>query len=226
MPILVVCQNCKKSFQVNEKFAGKSGPCPKCKATIKVPEKAQEVKVHGGEDFATGGRNAAGKLVLKPIVREQTKFRPAMAGAIGGVCLAVIVLAWLGGRIGLFGNIVGAGIGLLLVSPLLVMAAYTFLYDDELEPYRGMALYARVAACAATYMLLWAAFAYLRGVVRPQEMEAWMWVVIAPPFFVVGTLAGWFSFDLEPTNGFFHYTFYLLVTMILGWLAGMGWPWM
>ena len=40
------------------------------------------------------------------------------------------------------------GIGLLLVSPPLAVAAYTFLRDDELEAYRGMQLYIRAAVCA------------------------------------------------------------------------------
>jgi hypothetical protein len=31
--------------------------------------------------------------------------------------------------------------------------------------------------------------------------------------------------DLEYGNGFFHYAFYLLVTVLLRWLAGMGWVW-
>ena len=47
-------------------------------------------------------------------------------------------------------------IGLLLVSPVLVVAAYTFLRDDELEPYRGLPLLIRSAACAAAYAVLWA----------------------------------------------------------------------
>ena len=42
---------------------------------------------------------------------------------------------------------------------------------------------------------------------------------------VVGAAAGKFSFDLETANGFFHYAFYVAVTMILGAIAGLGWAW-
>ena len=45
------------------------------------------------------------------------------------------------------------------------------------------------------------------------------------PAFVVGTLAAATSLELEYGNAFFHYLFYLSVTVLLRWLAGMGWVW-
>ena len=48
------------------------------------------------------------------------------------------------------------------------------------------------------------------------------WFLVAPPFLIVGAMAGKFSFDLETTNGFFHYAFYVAVTMILGAIADLG----
>lgn len=38
MPILVTCPGCKAQFNVSDKFAGKQGPCPKCKAVISIPK--------------------------------------------------------------------------------------------------------------------------------------------------------------------------------------------
>src|SRR4026209_2147468 len=69
MAIDVVCQACKTRFQVSEKFAGKSGPCPKCKTTIKIPEKAQEVVIHAPE--VSGPKDSKGQAVLKPIARVE-----------------------------------------------------------------------------------------------------------------------------------------------------------
>lgn len=221
MSILVVCPGCKKSFQVNEKFAGKSGPCPKCKTLMKIPEKSEEIKIHGGEQFSTGGRDAAGKLVLKPIARKQFRLKPAIGVAIGAAAVVCLLVAWLGGRAGFFSHFLGASLGLLVVSPGLVLAAYTFLYDDELEPFRGKELYIRAAACAAVYLVLWGVFLYVLGAVQPEGM--WEWFYIVPPFLVVGGLTGWFAFDLEPGNGFFHYAFYALVTTILAWIANCQW---
>jgi hypothetical protein len=225
MSILVVCHGCKKSFQVSEKFAGKTGPCPKCKATIKIPEKAEEVKVHGGEDFATGGRTTSGQLALKPIARKKVKADAKTIGIIAGATVGVIVLALVFRIVPIDHYVVGT-LGLLLLSPLLTLAAYTFLYDDESEPYRGRVLYIRVAACAAVYALLWAVFVYVRGSVAEEgTIDLPYWIVIVPSFVLPGAAAAYLSLDLEPSNAFFHYAFYLVITSLLAAIAGMGWAW-
>jgi hypothetical protein len=222
MAILVVCPSCKSRFQVSDKFAGRSGSCPKCKGTITIPSTKEEIKIHGGEDFATGGRNAAGKLVLKPIARQETRFRPLTAALVGGGTLLVVLLDWLGGRY-LRDSALLCVAGLLLISPPLVIAAYTVLYDDELESHRGKALYLRAAVCSLVYILLWCIFSYM--VARGFTGEVWSWLFVAPPFLVMGALTALACFDLDFGNGIFHFAFYVLVTILLRWVAGMDWVW-
>jgi len=222
MSILVVCPGCRKSFQVSEKFAGKSGPCPGCKTVIKVPEKSQEVKVHAPTQFASGGRSVSGKLVTKPIARSQTKVDANVAAIIGAAAICVLVLAWATGSV-LQTSLVLSAVGLLVVSPPLVVAAYAFLRNEELEPYRGTALYVRAAVCALGYVALWGAFAYVSPRVPVEEL--WTWVFLAPPLFVLGGLIAVGSLDLDFDSGFFHYAFYVLATLVLRWAAGMPWPW-
>ena len=224
MSILVVCTGCKKSFQVNDKFAGKSGPCPKCKTVIRVPEKSAEVKVHTPEAFGTGGRSTTGKLLLKPIDREDVKFRPVMGYGVGGAVLGLLAATWVLGLTGLLENYVVRGAALLVISPVLAVSAYTFLRDDELEPYRGRELFIRAGICSAVYMILWATFAYVMNNVN-HPVELWLWFVIGPPLIAIGAAAGWLSFDIEPGDGFCHYSFYLLVTVLLGWVGRLGWVW-
>jgi hypothetical protein len=225
MSILVVCPGCKKSFRFKDQFAGKSGRCSECKAIIHVPKKSEEVKIHGGEQFDRGGRDAAGQLVLKPIARKQVRFEPVVTAAVAGSTVCLLAVTWAAGKMELIQRFWAVrAIGLLLVSPALVIAAYTFLRDDELEPYRGLPLLIRSAACAAAYAVLWALLAYVLDVVQPG-IEIYLWMIIAIPPLVLGSLAAWLSLDLEPTNGFFHYGFYLLVTMVLGWVGGLGWVW-
>jgi hypothetical protein len=225
MSILVVCPGCKKSFQVKDQFAGRSGPCPKCKTAIHVPKKSEEVKVHGGEQFATGGRDAAGQLVLKPIARQQVRFNPVVTAAIAGSAVGALVVTWAARLIeGAWGRACAVSAICLLISPLLVVAAYTFLRDDELEPYRGLPLAIRAAACAAAYAVLWGLLVYVLQVVQPG-MALYLWMLIAAPALAAGSAAAYLSLDLDPTNGFFHYGFYLLVTMLLGWVGGLGWVW-
>ena len=62
MSIPVICRGCHARFKVSDKFAGKSGACPKCKATINVPTKEEEVKVHAPAEFAAGGRGRGGRF--------------------------------------------------------------------------------------------------------------------------------------------------------------------
>jgi predicted Zn finger-like uncharacterized protein len=81
MPIQVVCPSCHARFSVSEKFAGKKGPCPKCKTVIQVPEATEEIKIHAPEQSEAGAKGTGGRHVLKPIERKETKVQPRISGA-------------------------------------------------------------------------------------------------------------------------------------------------
>lgn len=224
MSIIVVCPECRKTFKVSDKFAGKSGACPNCKHTLEVPAKAQEVTVHAPTKFAEGGRGTSGKLLLKPVAYDQPKIEPVNVAIIAAASLAAIAVAWLGGRMGLFQNPIALAVGLLLVSPPLAAGAYTVLRNDELEPYRGKALYIRSGLCGLAYVVLWGVFAMLaaRGVVTG---DVWIWLFVLPPFMVAGGMLSMAALDLDFGNGLFHYVFYVMVTVLLHRIAGLKWVW-
>jgi hypothetical protein len=92
MAITVVCPGCHGRFSVSDKFGGKQGPCPKCKTVISIPKAADEVKIHSPEDYG-GAKTTTGKLVLKPIAREQTKLSTAWVAAIGAATIITLGLA-------------------------------------------------------------------------------------------------------------------------------------
>jgi hypothetical protein len=223
MAILVVCPSCKSRFQVSDKYAGKSGACPKCKGTITVPSAAPEVTIHGPSEFSSGGRNAAGQLVLKPIARKETRFSPATAAIIGGAALVVLLLAWAGGRVQAWEHLPLRLLGLLIITPPLMVAFYWVLYDDELEPHQGKPLYLRVAVSALAYIVLWGIFDYVVG--RGLTGEIWSWLFVVPPFLILGGLTALACFDLDFGSGCLHYAFYVLVIILLRWVAGMDWIW-
>ena len=80
MPIQVTCPGCLKRFTVNDKFAGKSGPCPSCRKVIKIPDKSEEVVIHAPEQ--SGPKDSTGKSVLKPLRRKEVKLSmPVMLAA-------------------------------------------------------------------------------------------------------------------------------------------------
>jgi hypothetical protein len=224
MAILVVCPACRKSFQVSDKFAGKSGPCPNCKKILQVPDKSQEVTVHAPEEFAGGGRSTSGKLLIKPESFAATKAKPVTVALIVAAVIVVFALAFVGRLIEPPGRYIFAIVGLLALSPALAVAGYAVLRDQELEPYRGKELYIRSSLCALAYVLIWGGFWLLtsRGLITGQ---LWSWVVVAPAFLAFGGMFGLATLDLDYGDAVFHYSFYLLVTIILRWAAGLHWIW-
>jgi hypothetical protein len=222
MPISVLCPGCQARFSVSEKFAGKKGPCPKCKQIITVPEVPKdEVKIHVPEEFASGGKSAQGRPVLKPIARKETKLKAGTIAAIAGSALAVFVLAYL--LRGVSDTVKGVLIfaGLMFVAPALVIAGYTFLRNDEIEPYRGQSLWARAGLCAVVYAALWGVYAILNGYGLIGG-ETYYWFFIGPIFIAAGAAASFATLDLDFGSAAMHYCFFLLVTLLLR--AALGLP--
>lgn len=222
MPISVVCPGCKARFTVSEKFAGKKGPCPKCKIVITVPDKpAEEVKVHAPEQFASGGKDTKGRPVLKPIARKDTRLSATSAVAICGAVIVTLVIAFL--LRGVFNNsnkLPIIAVGLLIVSPPLAVAGYTFLRDDELEPYRARALVIRAVLCGLGYAALWGAYWPLsaNGIISG---EPWQWLFVAPAFIAVGAGLAFACLDLDFGSAAMHYCFYVAVTLLLRFAIGL-----
>jgi len=223
MAIRVICPGCHKRFQVSDKFAGQTGACPSCKHAIRVPTKEEEVTVHAPEAFESGGRGVSGKLTLKPIARRETRLPPvALVGIVAGA-LMVLFISWIAGRV-FQESLLFRVVGLLIISPPLVLAGYGFLHnDDDLEPLSGTALLGRSGLCALFSVLLWGIFSYVSGYVLTGEV--WNWFLVAPPLLIMGALAGLGCLDLDFGSAFLLYSFYVLITMFLGFLAGLGWIW-
>jgi hypothetical protein len=223
MAINVTCPGCLTRFKVSDRFAGRSGACPKCKSPIRVPSKEEAVQVHSPQEFAHGGRSKEGKLLLKPIARGQGKFSLGVAVAVLAAIAAVFAGAALAGGI-LRDYLVVRSVALLLVSPPLVWAGYLFLRDDDnLEIFAGRMLLVRTAICAAAYAALWGVFGYVSSFTITGEV--WNWLLTAPPFVISGALVALACYDLDFGSGCLHYGFYVLVTSLLRAAAGMGWLW-
>lgn len=232
MPISVICPGCHARFQVSEKFGGRQGPCPKCKTIINIPKESEQVKIAEPEDYG-GAKDTKGKLVLKPIEREEAKFNTNAAVAIGAACLVTLGLAWILGRSAPVVE-VGVGtavhtvrevswlvlaLGAVIVAPPLVLAGYSFLREDELEPYRGAALWIRTLVCSAVYAGLWGAYAFLSA--KGYLNGAQSWLFAGPPIIAVGAGAGYATLDLEFGSAVFHYGLYLGVTIVLRLVMGL-----
>lgn len=222
MPIQVTCTKCHSRFRVSDKFAGKSGPCPKCKTILKIPSKEEEVVIHAPED--EGPKDAKGVSILKPIARKETEFSVPLTVAAVGICLIVPLIAYLLGRVSSGSPawwILAPG-ALMLAFPT-VWAGYAFLRNHELEPYSGMELLVRVAICAFVYTLLWGVHVLFGSFAFPnaETLEIWQLMVLGAVMLLPGTVAALATLDLDGLNAGIHCAMYLLATIGLRLLMGL-----
>lgn len=218
MPINVVCPGCKKRFSVDDKFAGKQGPCPKCKTVIKVPDKTEEVVIHEPEGF--GPKDTKGRAVLKPIARKEARFSPVLAAVAGVLSFVVLLAAWmLRGQASTLLLVIGA----LALAPPLVWSGYAFLRDDEYEPFRGRELWIRLGACSLVYALLWGLIPLIAGYgLRLDELELIHMAFLAPLLIGLGAFTAYASLDFDFGVGALHYGLYLTVTVVLRLILGLS----
>jgi len=203
-------------FRVSDKFAGRTGPCPKCKKPITVPsDTVKEVKIHGPEDEAAlPGRAPTAPIVFVEQPIPKVAYMAVAVGSVAAMLLALLSrFMWGPGQ---------APVWLLAASAAIVAMpcawiGYELVRDRELEAYRGRSLIVRAAICGAVYALLWA----VRGFLPPDlTNDMWPWVYIGPPFLVAGGLAALASFDLDWGTGVAHFSLYVMFTAVLRWLAG------
>ena len=173
-----------------------------------------------------GVKDSTGRPVTKPISRDETRLNPNVAVAIGAAALVTLGLAWLIGRAaqtdeGPAVSLVVLGAGAVILALPLVLAGYSFLRDDELEPYRGKELWIRATICALLYAGLWGVYAFLsaHGYLSSENTQAW--VFAGPMFLGVGGAIAYAAFDLEFGPAVFHYAFYLAVTVLLRMVMGL-----
>lgn len=217
MAIPVTCPSCMKRFSVSDKFAGKAGPCPNCKKTIRIPEKSDEIVIHAPDEAAP--KDAKGRSILKPIRRTEVNLSMPVTLA---AALSTVVVFGIAFGLGLSG---GAPVPLLIVGSLLlavplVFVGYWFLHDDELGSYRGRELLIRCGVCGVVFAALWGLYAYLPPYLTGDaEISGMEVAMLLPIMIVLGTIASVLTFELEVLQGTLHYGFYLIITLVLAWLA-------
>lgn len=224
MAINVTCPGCLKRFSVADKFAGKVGPCPNCKAKITIPKKEDEVIIHAPEHSEAGAVGAGGRHVLKTYKRTDTKFQPLVFTAVAGFVLVAVLIALVARSAGMHDTWLKA-VAAAVLGPPIAWAGYTFLRDAEFEGYRGLNLAMRAAACGLVFALLWGIFWFLGERFFRSDfskgLEIWQMVVLIVPVFAAGILAGYAALDLDPGSAFFLCAMYFAITIGLRLVAGM-----
>ncbi|EGF29646.1 hypothetical protein [Rhodopirellula baltica] len=224
MPIQVTCPNCLKRFQVSDKFAGKQGPCPACKKTIRVPDASEAVTIHAPED--DGPKDSKGQSVLKPITRKDRDFTRRHLYIAAGVVLGMLFLA-LGFRFAMGGAPLWAQIiGVLLLAPPVVRTGYSFVHDAELEPYAGVELRNRVLICSAVYAAIWLVYAFVPAYVleldHANEMSWTTAGIVFSVMILIGAAVSVGAFELEFVSGLAQSGLYFVTVILLALIAGVS----
>ena len=217
MAIQVLCGSCKATFTVSDQFAGRTGPCPKCKKPITIPATpVKAVVIHEPEAPSTTS-TATGRAPTAPLKRTDRPVSALQWTLVGvGTVLAVVAAAvarvqWDRDPPAWF-LLAGA---VILAIPC-ARLGYAAIRDRELQPYRGRSLLLRTLICAAVYVALWVARGYL-----PAEIEMWEWLYYAPVFIAVGAFAAFACFDFDSGSAIAHFSLFLMVSAALRWLAGI-----
>lgn len=217
MPIPVVCPGCSARFTVSDKFAGLTGPCPKCKKPITVPALVKAVTIHE-PDSPVKGATGRPAIVSVPRLVEPTPVLAIAGSAAGAVCL--LILAWLVGAMFRPGTppawlLIGSAFGVALPC---VVLAYALVRDRELAALSGIGFVVRSLICAAVYAGLWC----IKGLL-PAEVtaEMWQWLFLAPIFLLPGALAALATLELDWGPATAHFSIYVLFTALLRTLAGL-----
>lgn len=205
-------------FSVADEHAGKEGPCPKCKKPIRIPKLDEAVVIHA--PTAEGPTDAKGRSVLKTAKRKDAKFDPLVATGVGGVVLLTLLTAFLLRGQDLANSYQVLAGGAIVLGPLLAWAGYSFLRDQELEPYRGGGLWLRAAACGLIYAVSWYVYVLIASQIggsnwRDAGLEIWQMGFASAVALGIGTFAAFAALDLEPFMAFFHTALYFAVTVAL-----------
>jgi hypothetical protein len=222
MPIQVTCPGCLSRFTVSDKYAGKKGPCPKCKKELVVPDKSQEVVIH--EPEPTGPKDSKGVAVLKPLKRIDFRLSAKEIAIASSVAIAAIAIA-LAGRF-MFTEMPWwfLALGTIAAAWPLVWVGYTFLHDDELGGYAGRELLSRVAICSAIFVLTWGIYwfvSYYLGSKNLAEVDGIQFTVLIVIMFAIGTVASLATFELEVGQSILHYSLFFGVTFALAMIGGL-----
>ena len=217
----------RPAFRSATSSPASQGPCPKCKAIIKVPAKSEQVVIHEPETTIGGKKSVTGQPDFKPIAWKETRLTTPQIVAIGGgvlfVLLAALIIRIASGDTPVK-PIPLLALGALLLAPPLAFAGYAFLRDTELEPHRGKDLILRLIAPSIVYPALWGlywfAFWYLE-----RSAELVHVVIVAPVVIGIGAFTAQMSLDLDFGAGALHYSLYLFATLLLRLIVGLSPHW-
>lgn len=242
MAIQVTCTGCKTRFKVSEQFAGRKGPCPKCKAVIQIPTKEQEVVIHGaaGAGAVDGAKTPGGaRAIPQPIFREDKGVSPLAIGIGVGSFVAILIGALVlrfavlemavdtrGREIGLtIPSLIALAIGAFLVGIPTSYYGFRALETADIEKMPVREALFRSLICAACYAVLWGlvwvfkVYVFEHGPANPLAL--YEIAIYAPVMILVAGVAAMASFNLDYVKGLLHGGLYVAFCVALRLIMGL-----
>ena len=221
MSIQVTCTKCHTRFNVSEKFAGKKGPCPKCKTVITIPSADEEVVI---SEPVVGPTDGKGRQILKPLKRSESNYSKLQILLMVGSVVVFLVGALIAQAVIVEKYYMPMPLIILpmaLVAPMVAYGAYNILRDQELEPFTGQELWLRVLICGAIYALLWAGMP-LAKYAFGDRYDTGTWILALAGMLGAGGATGMLIFDFDYTMGLIHYGLFLGLCLLGRFFAGIG----
>lgn len=224
MAINVICPGCHARFTVADEHAGKEGPCPKCKQTITIPKLEDQVVIHAPTDDSP--KDAQGRSVLKTVKKTDAGFNPLIATGVAVTVLMTLVVAFLLRGQEMANSYEVLVTGAVLLGPLVAWAGYSFLRDQELEPYSGSSLWIRATACGFVYAAAWFIYMLIASQIaetgwQENGLEIWQMLFAGAVAFGIGTFVGIVSLDLEPVMASLLCAMYFIITVLLRFVMAL-----
>lgn len=217
MPINVTCPGCLTAFRVSDQYAGKKGPCPKCKKEITIPDPEKDkVTIHAPE--VSGPKDSQGKSVLKPISRGQSKISSVQIALIAAIVITYFIVAlairfsvtvenWKDYPMSVL--IFGA----IALGPPMAFAGYFFVKDEEKGSIQGRDLWIRCSICGALFALLW--FFPILTAYGFRDYSTVAVVIAVSVMFAIGGAIAAGCLELDFLMGLVHYGLYFGVSVLM-----------
>lgn len=226
MAITVICPGCMTRFQVDDRFAGKKGPCPKCGHIIEIPK--ENLVIHAPEDITSAVPGKPGTRRgenVRPILQSRFIFTKLQIflGLIGiaiVIGIAFYLAPWPSGNAK---NIIGLAGTFLLGIPLVAFGYMMVRENDDLEIFLGNELYKRAFLTACCFGVTWLLLEWLVSYLDPGTMV----IIYIVPLAILATLGAMVVFDTEFGKALLIYCIFAACMIGLRGImfAPHGWIW-
>ncbi|MDO5310116.1 MAG: hypothetical protein Q4G03_11595 [Planctomycetia bacterium] len=225
MAIQVICPGCMTSFEVDDRFAGMKGPCPKCGHIIEIPK--ERVIIHAPDTIISDGKTQ--KVPghdARPIKQKLFVFTLPQLFAGLGIALGALLLAFLTSLAHSYAlsSIVGA-LGVFAIAFPIAELGYMLIRDpNDLEMFLGGERHRRSLFAALVFGASWILFEIFVAFLGGSGWTACLYLI---PIAAVGAFGALIFFDCNFGNALLVYLIFAFAAIIGRGLIYQpnGWIW-